>query len=122
MILYRSGSRIARLYSIAVAEPWRGRGLSRQLLEVGENGARRRGCHWMQLEVRDDNATARRISREVLEAEGAFVHEAPSVDAGLASLRQAEASGGYDAVILDHLYLSLQKRQQGYGQKESRDI
>ena len=54
--------------------------------------------------VVDDNETARRIVREVLEKEGAIVDEAPGVESGLRLLQDAVAGDEpYDGVILDHL-------------------
>lgn len=56
LLLLRSGSRIARLYSIAVA-PGR-KGIGRPLLERAEGAARARGAGELRLEVRADNARA----------------------------------------------------------------
>jgi len=56
-----STSTIARLYSIAVAEAFRGRGIGESLLAVVEREARRRGATKMRLEVRTDNAAAARL-------------------------------------------------------------
>jgi ribosomal-protein-alanine acetyltransferase len=56
--LYRSGTNLARLYSIAVAPAWRGCGLSAALLQAAEQHARERGCGFMRLEVRSDNHPA----------------------------------------------------------------
>ena len=58
---FRRNSRIARLYSIAVARHAGGRGLGRQLLSASEEEARRRGCTLMRLEVRPDNGSAVRL-------------------------------------------------------------
>lgn len=58
LLLFRSGSRLARLYSLAVAASARGRGLGYALLAEAEIAARRRGCKHLQLEVRVDNAAA----------------------------------------------------------------
>lgn len=57
-VLFRAGSRRARLYSTAVAPERRGRGLGRALLKAAEAAARRNGAAWMRLEVRTDNAPA----------------------------------------------------------------
>ena len=51
----------------------------------------------------DDNATARRISREALTREGVSVDEAASADEGIGMLRAALESDAYDGVIVDHL-------------------
>lgn len=58
LLLLRRGSRLARLYSIAVADAARGRGLGRRLLADAEAQARAAGCDELRLEVRQDNAAA----------------------------------------------------------------
>lgn len=62
-VLFREGSRRARLYSTAVAPERRGNGLGRALLRAAEAAARRRGAAWMRLEVRTDNAAAIELYR-----------------------------------------------------------
>lgn len=61
VVFFRSGSRVARLYSLAVATARRGRGLGTELLAAVERIARRRRCDRLRLEVRDDNAPAQRL-------------------------------------------------------------
>ncbi|PSJ61278.1 GNAT family N-acetyltransferase [Pseudaminobacter soli (ex Li et al. 2025)] len=56
-VLYRTGSKSARLYSLAVA-PNSGGGQGRALLAAAEQAARDRGCTSMRLEVRRDNPRA----------------------------------------------------------------
>ena len=56
VVLFRAGSRIARLYSLAV-EPAH-RGLGRELLDAVEKNAASRGCSSLRLEVREDNTRA----------------------------------------------------------------
>jgi [ribosomal protein S18]-alanine N-acetyltransferase len=56
IILRRSGSRVARLYSLAVDPQFRG--LGRELLAAAERSAAAGGCRLMRLEVRDDNLRA----------------------------------------------------------------
>lgn len=56
LVLFRAGSRIARLYSLAVAPEFRG--LGRELLDAAEASAAARGCHALRLEVREDNQRA----------------------------------------------------------------
>lgn len=58
LVLFRSGSRKARIYSIAVDESWRGQGIGERLLRAAEQAAHERGCNLMRLEVRPDNAAA----------------------------------------------------------------
>jgi ribosomal-protein-alanine acetyltransferase len=61
LVLTRSGSSVARLYSIAVADDARGRGLGEVLLADAERTARRGGARALRLEVRPDNAPAIRL-------------------------------------------------------------
>jgi [ribosomal protein S18]-alanine N-acetyltransferase len=56
VLLYRAGSRLARLYSLAVASEFRG--LGRELLAAAETHASRHGCSLLRLEVRHDNQRA----------------------------------------------------------------
>jgi [ribosomal protein S18]-alanine N-acetyltransferase len=58
LVLYRRGSKLARLYTIAVARRFQGRGLARRLLAAAEKSAMRRGRRIMRLEVRADDAGA----------------------------------------------------------------
>jgi ribosomal protein S18 acetylase RimI-like enzyme len=58
IVRFRRATSVARLYSIAVAEDARGRGVGEQLLTAAEDEARRRGDLFMRLEVRADNASA----------------------------------------------------------------
>ena len=63
LLLTRSGSQAARLYSIAVAPAFRGQGMGRQLLDDVVAQARARGCNELRLEVRQDNEPAIRFYR-----------------------------------------------------------
>ncbi|MCK5874693.1 MAG: GNAT family N-acetyltransferase/peptidase C39 family protein [Alcanivoracaceae bacterium] len=58
LIILHRGTRLARLYSIAVDSQMRGRGLGRKLIEAGEKAARAAGRIDMRLEVRKDNDAA----------------------------------------------------------------
>lgn len=58
LVLFRPGSAIARLYSIAVAASTARRGLGRMLLAAAEEAALRRGCNALRLEVHEQNAAA----------------------------------------------------------------
>jgi ribosomal protein S18 acetylase RimI-like enzyme len=58
LVLYPPRSRIARLYSIAVAPHIGRRGIGPLLLAAAENGARRRRRRAMRLEVHEHNTRA----------------------------------------------------------------
>lgn len=58
MILFRQGSAVARLYSIAIAPGRAGGGLGRRLLEEAETAAFEHDCLVLRLEVRADNRPA----------------------------------------------------------------
>lgn len=59
-VLFREGSSVARLYSIA-AKGAPGDGVGRMLLHAAEEEALRRGRQRMRLEVRQDNERARNL-------------------------------------------------------------
>jgi len=61
LLLFRAGSRVARLYSIAIAGRSRGQGLGAALLADAERVASRRGLDRLSLEVREDNGPAIRL-------------------------------------------------------------
>ena len=58
LVHYRTGTALARLYSIAIADFARGLGLGRKLLQASEAAALARGCLYFRLEVREDNEAA----------------------------------------------------------------
>lgn len=58
LVLFRRGTSLARLYSLAVAETARGLGIGRLLLEAAEAAALENEVWLMRLEVRPDNAPA----------------------------------------------------------------
>jgi ribosomal protein S18 acetylase RimI-like enzyme len=58
IVLFRPRSRVARLYSIAVAPQMGGRGVAAMLLEAAEAAALARHCRTMRLEVHDGNLAA----------------------------------------------------------------
>ncbi|MGN6306135.1 MAG: peptidase C39 family protein [Mesorhizobium sp.] len=73
IVLLRTGSGVARLYSIAAAPGFGGQGVGRLLLDAAEEAAFRHERMLLRLEVREDNARAiqvyekagyRRIGRE----------------------------------------------------------
>jgi len=61
LVLFRDGSRLARLYSIAVAPRAQGRGVGSRLLDAAESAAAERARTVMRLEVRADNLGAIRL-------------------------------------------------------------
>ncbi len=61
MILFKSNSRSARVYSLAVLAAARGMGIGRRMMAKAEREARVRGCDRMRLEVRMDNIPAIRF-------------------------------------------------------------
>lgn len=63
-ILFRRGSAVARLYSIAVADAARGRGVGVALLQAAEDAARARGARTLRLEVRAGNSGAIALYRK----------------------------------------------------------
>lgn len=58
LLLYRSTSTLARLYSIATSPAARGKGVGRRLMDALERAARKRGCDRLRLEVREKNHPA----------------------------------------------------------------
>lgn len=64
VLLFRHGTSLARLYSIALSPDFQGRGLSRPLLGDAEQRARDAGCVFLRLEVREDNVTAIALYRK----------------------------------------------------------
>lgn len=61
MLLFRRGSRVARLYSIARVPDASGRGIGEALLAAAERDAAERRAVEMRLEVRPDNDRARAL-------------------------------------------------------------
>lgn len=58
LVLFHRGTRLARIYSLAVDPDYRGRGLARRLIAAGEEGARASGRFYMRLEVSSQNRNA----------------------------------------------------------------
>lgn len=61
VVLFRRGSRVARLYSIVVAPKSRGTSTAPNLLKRAEVAAVAEGCDSMRLEVRASNSSAIRL-------------------------------------------------------------
>ncbi len=58
VLFFRTGSTVARVYSLATQPEARGQGVGTALLRAAVAAARRRGCRVLRLEVRADNAAA----------------------------------------------------------------
>ena len=58
LVLYRTGTSLSRLYSIAVLPECQGKGIARQLVQASEHAARERHCALMRLEVNVNNEGA----------------------------------------------------------------
>ncbi|MEI6269884.1 MAG: GNAT family N-acetyltransferase/peptidase C39 family protein [Methylococcaceae bacterium] len=58
LIIYHPGTRLARIYSIAVSPQYRGLGLAKQLMAAGEQAANEDGRLYLRLEVSVDNTSA----------------------------------------------------------------
>ncbi len=58
LLLFRRGTLLSRLYSLAVAPDQRGKGVAMLLLDAAEQLARDRQSVFLRLEVREDNAAA----------------------------------------------------------------
>lgn len=69
ILLTRSNSRSARIYSVIVLPQMRGRGLAARFVAAAESQARKNGLQAITLEVRADNAPARALYRKLGYAE-----------------------------------------------------
>ncbi len=58
LIIYHPGTRLGRIYSLAVDQKHRGRGLAKQLIQAGEQAAQDDGKLYLRLEVSVDNTAA----------------------------------------------------------------
>ncbi len=85
LVLYRPRSKLARLYSIAVAPHIGRRGVGPLLLEAAEDAARRRGRQAMRLEVHQHNTRA--IARYEKSGYGLFGRHRGYYDNGGDALR-----------------------------------
>jgi ribosomal-protein-alanine N-acetyltransferase len=61
LTVFRKGSRVARIYSVAVASDAQGRGIASALLADAERIGAERGAERISLEVRGDNPAAIRL-------------------------------------------------------------
>jgi ribosomal protein S18 acetylase RimI-like enzyme len=65
LVILRRGTRLARLYSLAVDPAYRGKGTAVQLIERAEQAARDAGALYMRLEVAGNNAAAISLYRKL---------------------------------------------------------
>lgn len=65
LVLYRRGTSLARIYSLAVLSEFRGSGIAGQLMLEMEQYARRHDCVFLRLEVRPDNQAAIALYRKL---------------------------------------------------------
>jgi ribosomal protein S18 acetylase RimI-like enzyme len=64
MVLFHAGMSLARLYSIAVAQPFQGQGIAHGLVEAAEQAALANDCVYLRLEVRRDNGASLALFRK----------------------------------------------------------
>jgi [ribosomal protein S18]-alanine N-acetyltransferase len=64
VVLFRANSRIARLYSLAVAPRHTGRGIASALIGAAEKAARSHKCRFLRLEVHEKNRAAIKLYRK----------------------------------------------------------
>ncbi|WP_333609585.1 GNAT family N-acetyltransferase/peptidase C39 family protein [Arsukibacterium sp.] len=75
LLIYRRGTSLARLYSIAVDPAFRQRGLAEKLLLAAEQQAADRRCALLRLEVRKDNVPAIKLYQKLQYHEFAVKHD-----------------------------------------------
>lgn len=75
LLIYRRGTSLARLYSLAVDARFRKQGISEFLMQRAERVAAERNCVLLRLEVRYDNAAAIRLYHKLHYHEFALKHD-----------------------------------------------
>ena len=75
LLIYRRGTSLARLYSLAVAPDMRQRGIAELLMHEAEKAAAARSCVLLRLEVRFDNLSAIRLYQKLDYHEFAVKHD-----------------------------------------------
>ena len=75
LLLYRNGTSLARLYSIAVDPAYRQQGLAQKLMQYAEHAAAIRHCVLLRLEVRPDNPGAIHLYQKLGYSEFAVKHD-----------------------------------------------
>lgn len=61
LVIYHPGTRLARIYSLAILQEYRGQGIAKQLIMAGEKAASDSGRLYLRLEVSVDNQPAIRL-------------------------------------------------------------
>lgn len=75
LLIYRRGTSLARLYSIAVDPAFRQQGLAEKLMAEAEEQAAKRLCALLRLEVRKDNKAAIKLYQKLHYHEFAIKHD-----------------------------------------------
>ena len=75
LLIYRRGTSLARLYSLAVDPDKRKRGIAELLMSAAEKAASARNCVLLRLEVRFDNLSAIRLYQKLNYHEFAVKHD-----------------------------------------------
>ncbi|MFU8765042.1 MAG: peptidase C39 family protein [Haliea sp.] len=75
LVLLRRGTRLARLYSLAVAPGYQGLGLARRLLQQAERDTRTTGALYLRLEVASSNSAAIALYRQLGYAQFGLYHD-----------------------------------------------
>ncbi len=75
LLIYRRGTSLARLYSLAVDPTCRKQGIAELLMQHAEKAAAARNCVLLRLEVRYDNAAAIRLYQKLSYHEFAVKHD-----------------------------------------------
>lgn len=65
LVLFRTGTSLARLYSIAVTPSLRGKGIAEKLVKAAEQSGRDHGCAFMRLEVSVHNQGASHLYKKL---------------------------------------------------------
>jgi ribosomal protein S18 acetylase RimI-like enzyme len=99
LLLFRAGTNLARLYSIAIAPAAQGRGLSKQLLLLAEQLAQQHHCAFMRLEVNSANAPAIALYRkDAYKVIGTIRHYYANGDDALRMEKRLHYRGGHHPV------------------------
>ncbi len=64
IVLFRKGSKVARLYSLVVEPKYQGHGVAHMLIDAAIQDALKKRCNVLSLEVREDNKGAQSLYAE----------------------------------------------------------